>query len=85
MKAIIKLDVPDYQIGQEVHIYFKDTMMVKGICEEAEINQVMLGLTTPEEFVRKIDWLYHEYGKRFNNSEPAIIEWLKQKGSEVEG
>lgn len=81
MKAIIKLDVPDYQIGQEVHIHFKDTMMVKGICEEAEINQVMLGLTTPEEFVRKIDWLYHEYGKRFNNSEPAIIEWLRQKGS----
>ena len=33
MKAIIKLDVPDYQIGQEVSIYFKDTMMVKGVVE----------------------------------------------------
>jgi len=47
--------------------------------EIPKTNQVMLGLTTPEEFVRKIDWLYHEYGKQFNNSEPAIIEWLKQK------
>lgn len=33
MKAIIKIDVPGYQIGQEVSIYFKDTMNVKGICE----------------------------------------------------
>lgn len=35
MKAVIKLDVPDWQIGQEVSVYFKDTMMKKGICEKA--------------------------------------------------
>jgi len=34
MKAIIKLDVPEYQIGQEVSIYFKDTMMIKGVVQE---------------------------------------------------
>lgn len=34
MKAIIEVDVPDYQIGQEVSIYFKDTMMKKGIVQE---------------------------------------------------
>lgn len=33
MKAIIRIDVPEYQIGQEVSCYFKDTMNVKGICE----------------------------------------------------
>lgn len=33
MKAIIRLDVPDWQIGQEVSIYFPDTMSVKGIVE----------------------------------------------------
>ena len=33
MKAIIKLDVPDWQIGQEVDIYFPDTMHIKGITE----------------------------------------------------
>lgn len=34
MKAIIRIDVPNYQIGQEVSIYFKDTMMIKGIVQE---------------------------------------------------
>ena len=34
MQAIIKLEVPEYQIGQEVTIYFKDTMKVNGICTE---------------------------------------------------
>lgn len=33
MKAIIRLDVPDWQIGQEVKVYFPDTMCVKGTCE----------------------------------------------------
>lgn len=34
MKAIIEVDVPEFQIGQEVSIYFKDTMMIKGIVQE---------------------------------------------------
>lgn len=34
MKAVIEVNVPDYQIGQEVSIYFKDTMMIKGIVQE---------------------------------------------------
>lgn len=36
MKAIIELDVPEWQIGQEVSIYFPDTMSVKGICKKCE-------------------------------------------------
>lgn len=36
MKAIIKLDVPEWQIGTEVTVFFKDTMMKKGICEEVK-------------------------------------------------
>lgn len=34
MKAIIEVDVPDFQMGQEVSIYFKDTMMIKGVVQE---------------------------------------------------
>lgn len=34
MKAVIEVDAPNYQIGQEVSIYFKDTMMIKGIVQE---------------------------------------------------
>ena len=33
MKAVIKLDVPDFQIGQPVTVYFRDTMQKKGYCE----------------------------------------------------
>ena len=34
MKAIIELDVPDWQIGQEVAVYFPDTMQKKAVCEK---------------------------------------------------
>ena len=33
MKAVIYLDVPDWQIGQDVSVYFPDTMMKHGKCE----------------------------------------------------
>ena len=36
MKAIIRLDVPEWQIGQEVKVYFHDTMCVTGTCEDEE-------------------------------------------------
>ena len=36
MKAIIKVDVPEFQIGQEVTIYYRDTMCIKGVCEKEE-------------------------------------------------
>ena len=34
--AIIRIKVPKWQIGEEVSIYFKDTMYIKGICEKEE-------------------------------------------------
>lgn len=33
MKAIIKVDVPEWQIGQNVSVYFPDTMWIHGKCE----------------------------------------------------
>lgn len=33
MKAVIQLDVPDWQIGQDVSVYFPDTMLKHGKCE----------------------------------------------------
>jgi len=38
MKAVIRLDVPEWQIGTEVAVYFKDTMMQRGICEKETEN-----------------------------------------------
>ena len=34
--AIIKVKVPEWQIGEEVKIYFKDTMYISGICEKED-------------------------------------------------
>lgn len=37
MKAVIRLDVPEWQIGQEVMMIFKDTMEKHGKCEADDI------------------------------------------------
>lgn len=33
INAVIRLKVPEWQIGQEVNVHFPDTMCKKGICE----------------------------------------------------
>ena len=33
MRVIIELDVPEWQIGKQVEVFFPDTMMKKGVCE----------------------------------------------------
>ena len=37
MNAVIRLDVPDFQIGEPVSVYFKDTMLKKSVCEEERV------------------------------------------------
>ena len=39
MKAVIEVDVPEYQIGQEVSVYFKDTMCVKSVCQKKQTRK----------------------------------------------
>lgn len=36
MKAVVKLDVPDWQIGQEVSVFFPDSMVAHGVAEKDE-------------------------------------------------
>jgi hypothetical protein len=38
VKAVIRLDVPDWQIGQDVTVYFIDTMCKYGICEKESVD-----------------------------------------------
>ena len=40
MKALIELDVPEWQIGQEVAVYFPDTMRKRGKCEAVPAHDV---------------------------------------------
>lgn len=60
MKAIIQLDVPEWQIGQEVSVYFPDTMQQKAKCELLKESDI-----TEEDFhfgdwlkaeMKKLDW-----------------------------
>lgn len=53
MKAIIKLDVPEYQIGQEVSIYFKDTMMIEGVVQEPKTGHW--------------EWVQYDYNPKLGN------------------
>ena len=39
MKAIIEVDVPEYQIGQDVSVYFKDSMCVKSVCKKKQTRE----------------------------------------------
>lgn len=63
-KAIIRLDVPDFQIGQKVSVFFQDTMLKKGICE-------------PDEQVRCGDCArYKTYGYcSYNNHTVLNVNW----------
>ncbi len=50
MKAIIRLDVPDWQIGEKVSVYFPDTMVLNSICEiDNTDNQFRMRDATEEE------------------------------------
>lgn len=41
MKAVIQLDVPDWQIGQDVSVYFPDTMLKHGKCEMMKEQEIV--------------------------------------------
>ena len=46
--------------------------------KEVITNQEWLSYISPEDWVRVIHWLYHDYGTRFTDSEGAILKWLRQ-------
>lgn len=39
-------------------------------------NKEWLATLSAEVWFDVIDWLYHDYGKRYTDSRQAIIEWL---------
>ena len=69
MKAIIRLDVPDWQIGKKVSVYFPDSMVLNGICEiDNTDSQFRMRDATEEE--RKSTYDYIE-----NISKPTGIQF----------
>ena len=39
MKAVVYLDVPEWQIGQEVSVYFPDSMMKRSVCKSVKVRE----------------------------------------------
>lgn len=69
MKAVICLDVPEWQIGQPVTVYFPDTMVKHSTCELY--------------FGRKSKTRYTLYRKGI--SEPLVIKGSAQECANVMG
>lgn len=69
MKAVIRLDVPDWQIGQEVKVYFPDTMCVRGTCED-EVNSYTYELGFLEGVKQAV--------KKINTCEPILLDTREQ-------
>lgn len=69
MKAVIRIDVPDWQLGQEVTVHFPDTMCKHAVCEED---------TTKEGY-----WIYQNddtqeaYGEEMCSECGSIHEFTK--------
>lgn len=59
MKAIITVEVPEHQIGQEVSVYFKDTMCVKSVCTPL----TFLKYRMKDYVFYKVDWLKEHWEK----------------------
>ena len=59
MRAIIEVDVPDHQIGQEVSIYFKDTMMIKGIVQEPSDDSISRQAVLDRKYVVEVKNMWH--------------------------
>lgn len=68
MKAIIHIDVPDWQIGQEVNVFFPDSMMKHAVCE-AEARLVAF------EEIQNYEALWLEV--RGVNHETGLAPWVK--------
>lgn len=49
---------------------------------EKNTNQKKLSTLTAEECYNKMVWLFQDYGKSFQDSRAAIIEWLNSEAAE---
>ena len=61
MNAVIYLDVPEWQIGQEVSVYFPDTMVQRGKCELLKEQEAKPPVHIHEEYPEH-DWERNKNG-----------------------
>lgn len=64
------------------HINLSKLAMVLEKAEKQSTNKDKLIDLPSEDFYDKIVWLFQEYGKSFQDSRAAIIEWLNSEAAE---
>ena len=42
-------------------------------------NKEWLVTLSPQEWYMAVHWLFHNYGKRYDNTYLAVIAWLEEK------
>ena len=91
MKTAIYLDVPEWQIGQEVSVYFPDSMQKKGKCEPLKEQDERYTWVKPEDRMPDTDGVcliitdngigmveYHSETKQFDGY--TDHGWVKMEG-----
>lgn len=54
-EAIVRITVPKYQIGEPVHVYFKDSMLANGICQPASNHDFIVETEFLERVLEEAD------------------------------
>lgn len=93
VKAAIYLDVPDYQIGEEVTVHFKDTMSTHGVCV-AKTEPILFNTVYNEETmeIAFVDKFGQELGRmalstptqEFNDLIEKTVQDFLEKQKETE-
>ena len=88
-KNLCYCDIEGFAIEEDGTLVFLDECGKVAYCPESRFqivqegntmtNQEAMSKLSPEEFYRKMYWLMFQYGCQFNNTELAIINWLKQE------
>ena len=78
MNAVIYLDVPDWQIGQDVTVYFPDTMVKRCKCELLkEQDDIGKELTDAMELIHK----KNERIKKLEEQIETLTRWRANAGA----
>ena len=88
-KNLCYCDIEGFAIEEDGTLVFLDECGKVAYCPESRFqivqegntmtNQEAMSKLSPEEFYRKMYWLMFQYGGQFNNTELAVIDWLKQE------
>lgn len=80
-RVIIELDVPEWQIGQQVEVFFPDTMMKKGVCTLPKEQESLLGIQQTADSITFISTGTAKQGEERGIvlGQARMHEWLEKE------